>query len=169
MGNTDNFIVPGKLVEGMSLRLFNHVTGLGSIYWADNYKGGLDTVVVGCFENKAVLFYARDKWQREDIIVKFKWDASNPNKPEWSQAFSADNGKTWEWNWYISFERVNDNTSLPVSSSNKNMKVLELRNYVMKDGMRNRFADFFNEHFICSQAELGGYMLGQYKPKWRRR
>jgi len=56
-------------------------------------------------------------------------------------------------------------TSLPVTSSNKNIKVIELRNYVMKDGMRNRFADFFNEHFIGSQAELGGYVLGQYKPK----
>jgi len=33
--------------------------------------------------------------------VKFKWDKTDPDRPEWSQAFSDDEGRTWEWNWYM--------------------------------------------------------------------
>jgi hypothetical protein len=51
------------------------------------------------FENKIGSFYARDTYEEKDIIVQFRWDASNPNTPVWSQAFSPDNGQTWEWNW----------------------------------------------------------------------
>jgi len=94
MGNTDNFTVPGKSFEGMTLRLFNPGTRLWSIYWADNNKGVLDPPVVGSFEQKTGTFYAKDTWQGKDIVVKFKWDARNPDKPEWSQAFSANKGKT---------------------------------------------------------------------------
>jgi hypothetical protein len=39
------------------------------------------------------------------IIVMFRWDARNKDRPIWSQAFSRDNGKTWEWNWYNVSER----------------------------------------------------------------
>jgi len=48
-------------------------------------------------------FYARDVFQGKDIIVLYHWDRTTPDRPLWSQAFSADNGNTWEWNWYMSF------------------------------------------------------------------
>ncbi|MBA4183266.1 MAG: hypothetical protein H0X49_04550, partial [Acidobacteria bacterium] len=50
-------------------------------------------------------FYARDVFQGKDIIVLFNWDKTNPDVPIWSQAFSLDNGKTWEWNWYMTAYR----------------------------------------------------------------
>jgi hypothetical protein len=34
-------------------------------------------------------------------VVVFRWDARIENNPVWSQAFSDDKGKTWEWNWYM--------------------------------------------------------------------
>jgi len=33
----------------------------------------------------------------------YRWDARNSDKPIWSQATSRDNGKKWEWNWYMYF------------------------------------------------------------------
>jgi len=33
------------------------------------------------------------------VIIVFKWDKRDPEHPRWSQAFSDDNGKTWEWNY----------------------------------------------------------------------
>jgi len=40
------------------------------------------------------------------IIVVFRWDVRNPSLPVWSQAFSTDEGKTWEWNSINVSERV---------------------------------------------------------------
>ena len=49
IGNTDVFktTVDGKPFEGMTLRLFDPVTRLWSIYWADSNKGVLDPPVMG--------------------------------------------------------------------------------------------------------------------------
>ncbi len=108
LGNTDFFKTGkgDKRFEGMTLRLFNPQTKLWSIYWADSDKGKLDVPVIGSFENSIGRFYAEDVFNGKDILVKFLWDASNPDEPVWSQAFSDDNGKTWEWNWYMYMTRV---------------------------------------------------------------
>ncbi len=108
-GNSDLFQTKFDSVpfEGMTLRLFNPKTKLWSIYWADSNVVVLDVPQVGSFENKIGRFYAKDVFEGKEIIVKFKWDATDPDVPVWSQAFSADNGATWEWNWYMTFERQN--------------------------------------------------------------
>ncbi len=48
-------------------------------------------------------------------------------------------------------------------NSNQNLKVLELRNYLLKPEMREKFIDYFENYFIDSQNILGGYVLGQFK------
>ncbi len=106
-GNIDSFSAnsDGKVFEGMTLRLFNPNTKLWTIYWADSNVVVLDVPQIGSFENGTGEFYARDVFDGKPIIVKFKWDATGANTPSWSQAFSADEGKTWEWNWFMNFER----------------------------------------------------------------
>ncbi|WP_276502326.1 hypothetical protein [Terrimonas pollutisoli] len=108
IGNTDLFktTIDGKPFEGMTLRLFDPVTRLWSIYWADSNKGVLDPPVMGSFENNIGTFYGRDVFDGKEIIVKFNWDKTNPDKPVWSQAFSENNGATWEWNWYMYMTRI---------------------------------------------------------------
>jgi len=97
----------GKLFEGVTLRLFNQQTKLWSLYWAASNRGVLDPPVVGSFENNVGHFFAKDTFNGKPIIFVFRWDIRNKNKPVWSQAFSADNGKIWEWNWYNVSERIN--------------------------------------------------------------
>lgn len=107
-GNTDSFYtsINGKPFEGMTLRLFNPLTKLWSIYWADSNNVTLDVPQIGSFENGAGEFFAHDVFAGQAVIVKFNWDAGNADQPIWSQAFSADNGKTWEWNWYMYFTKT---------------------------------------------------------------
>ena len=107
-GNIDKYTdtASGKPYEGIALRLFNSKTKLWSIYWADNNSGTLDPPVVGSFENKIGHFFCKDTFNGKKIIVVFRWDVRNPNLPVWSQAFSADNGKTWEWNSINVSERI---------------------------------------------------------------
>ena len=100
IGNIDTYktTVDGKPFEGIALRLFNPQTKLWSIYWVAGNVGVLDTPVVGSFEGNIGKFYAKEKYKGKDIIVVFVWDKTDPNNPIWSQAFSPDNGKTWEVN-----------------------------------------------------------------------
>ena len=96
----------GKLFEGATLRLFDPKTKLWSLYWVASNRGVLDPPVVGSFENDIGHFFAKDAFNGKSIIVMFRWDVRDKNKPVWSQAFSADNGKTWEWNWYNVSEKI---------------------------------------------------------------
>ncbi len=107
VGNIDNYLATfdGVPFEGMSVRLFNPKTRLWSIYWADSNEGVLQPAVVGSFENSVGHFFTKDTFNDREILVVFRWDVRNREKPIWSQAFSEDNGKTWEWNWYMYFEK----------------------------------------------------------------
>lgn len=114
LGNIDNFLAEfeGKPFEGMTVRLFNPQTRLWSIYWADSNTGKLDPPVLGSFENKVGHFFTKDMYQGKEVLVVFRWDARDENNPVWSQALSEDQGKTWEWNWYMYMSRILNNASL---------------------------------------------------------
>lgn len=107
MANSDSYFAnfDGKPFEAMTLRLFNPVTKLWSIYWADSNVVVLDVPQIGSFDGEIGEFLARDIFEEKPIIVKFRWDANDAEKPVWSQAFSTDQGETWEWNWYMYFTR----------------------------------------------------------------
>ncbi|MBL0745675.1 hypothetical protein [Chryseolinea lacunae] len=100
IGNMDTYrtVVDGNPFEGIALRLFNPKTKLWSIYWVDSNVGVIDAPVVGSFEGNIGKFYCKDKFKGKDIVVVFVWDKTDPENPVWSQAFSPDNGKTWEVN-----------------------------------------------------------------------
>ena len=108
LGNIDNYLATfdGIPFEGMSVRLFNPKTRLWSIYWADSNECILQPAVVGSFENGVAHFFTKDTFNGKNILVVFRWDVRDKENPIWSQAFSDDNGKTWEWNWYMHFSRV---------------------------------------------------------------
>lgn len=107
IGNIDNYLATfdGVKFEGMSVRLFNPKTKLWSIYWADSAEGVLQPAVVGSFENNVAHFFTKDIFNDRKIIVVFRWDVRDKENPIWSQAFSDNNGKTWEWNWYMYFSK----------------------------------------------------------------
>jgi hypothetical protein len=96
----------GKRFEGLTLRLFNPKTRSWSLYWVASNVGALDPPVVGSFENGVGHFFAKDTFKGKPIIMMFRWDARNKERSVWSQAFSPDGGKTWEWNWYNVSERI---------------------------------------------------------------
>ena len=107
LGNIDNFLATfdGVPFEGMSIRLFDPKTKLWSIYWADSNDGVLQPPVRGSFEHHIGHFFAKDTFNDRNILVVFRWDVRDKENPIWSQAFSDDNGKTWEWNWYMYFSK----------------------------------------------------------------
>ncbi|MGH2667372.1 hypothetical protein [Flavobacterium sp.] len=108
-GNIENFYSDnnGTPFEGMAIRLFNKETKLWKIYWVDSNGTTMDEKpVTGSYENGLGKFYANDIFNEKEILVLYQWDATNPEHPKWSQAFSTDEGKTWEWNWKMELTRI---------------------------------------------------------------
>ncbi|WOI45892.1 hypothetical protein [Acidovorax sp. BLS4] len=116
IGNRDDF-TPASWCAGyvgMALRLFNPQSLRWSIYWLDNVTGGLDPAtdllrppVVGGFAGMdRGLFIGQDTFEGRPIHVQFRW-AKNlaTGRPCWEQAFSDDEGRTWETNWVMEFSR----------------------------------------------------------------
>jgi hypothetical protein len=62
--------------------------------------------VTGSFENGVGKLYTNDVFNDIPILVLYQWDARNSEHPEWSQALSTDDGKTWEWNWKMTLTRI---------------------------------------------------------------
>ncbi len=108
-GNVENYYATfdGQPFEGMAIRLFHPASRLWTIYWIDSNGRAMDQhPVSGSFERGLGKFYARDAFDGTPIVVLYQWDARDPEHPKWSQAFSADDGATWEWNWEMALSRL---------------------------------------------------------------
>jgi hypothetical protein len=109
-GNIDhNYTsIEGVPFEGMSIRFFNPASKLWSIHWADTNTLAIDKPTVGSFDNDFGHFFAQYPVDGKDVVIIYRWDIRDRSKPIWSQAFSDDKGLSWEWNWYMYFEKVEE-------------------------------------------------------------
>ena len=108
IGNRETFTatIKEKPYEAIALRLFNPKTLLWTDYWADSNEGILDAnPAVGSFEGKIGSFFSKDLFNGKLILVVYQWDYTVPEHPQWRQAYSEDNGKHWEWNWYMELSK----------------------------------------------------------------
>ena len=107
LGNIDDFHTDwsGGFI-GMTLRLFDPKTKKWSIYWASNRGGVLEPPVVGAFEDGVGTFYGRDQHKGTPVLARFIWSDISRDSARWQQAFSTDEGKTWETNWVMHMTRA---------------------------------------------------------------
>ena len=106
LGNEDEFRTghAGGFVA-MSLRLFDPALGRWAIYWADSRRRGLlDPPVLGGFDGDVGTFEGRDTLGGRPSSCASWTDVRTPT-PRWQQAFSDDDGRTWEPNWEMRFTR----------------------------------------------------------------
>ena len=93
-------------VEGLTLRTYNPVTHLWSLYWANSRDGILSSAQVGKFHHGQGEFYAQDTFEGKTIWVRFIWSQTDAKSPHFEQSYSEDGGKTWEVNWITDQTRV---------------------------------------------------------------
>ncbi len=91
---------------GITLRLFDPASGQWSLYWADTWHPGLCPPLVGCFESSVGIFLGKDEEGGRPVLARFRWTDTAGPAPRWEQAYSVDDGDTWEVNWIMEFERV---------------------------------------------------------------
>src|SRR4249919_654359 len=110
LGNEDVFRTDHEGgFTGLSFRFFDPTTELWSIYWADSRRPGLlDPPVVGSFSRDVGIFEGTDRLDGKPVRVRFTWTGVTTPTPRWEQAFSADDGETWETNWVMEFTLAED-------------------------------------------------------------
>ncbi len=109
-GNVEDNILdfPEGPVRAAAFRSFDQVTRSWSIWWLDGRAPHrLDVPVVGAFSDNIGVFLADDTLDGRAIKVRFTWRRNAGGNPRWEQAFSGDDGSTWETNWTMEFVRDN--------------------------------------------------------------
>jgi hypothetical protein len=107
--NVDEFEADSPMgrIEGMTVRLYNADTHQWSIYWANGKAGAFSMpATVGHFSNGRGEFYDHAQIEGRPVFVRSLWQVRSPTQCHWEQAFSTDEGKTWETNWMIDSTRV---------------------------------------------------------------
>src|SRR3954451_6996726 len=110
LGNVDSFStadLPGSgAYEGMTLRLFDPQADVWRIWWASTGPPGrLDPPMEGRFVDGHGVFFCDDVLAGRPIKVRFDWTPGVASA-RWEQAFSFDDGQSWEQNWVMSFTRA---------------------------------------------------------------
>lgn len=108
-GNVDDNLLelPSGPYRAVTLRAFDAATDRWAIWWLDGRTPAqLDPPLLGRFDDGVGRFFADDMLAGRPIQVRFLWTATDPAAPRWEQAFSADDGATWETNWEMRFSRA---------------------------------------------------------------
>jgi len=105
-GNFDENVIhlPTGSYQACTLRLHDPHTGRWSIHWIDGRDPKLDPPMVGQFTDGVGTFFGNDSFQGRPIRVRFLWTRPDPSGARWEQAFSVDDGASWETNWIMNFE-----------------------------------------------------------------
>lgn len=164
LGNIDDFVTdwgrPGasEAFIGMTLRLFNPETRQWSLYWAGNHDGVLEPPVVGRFENGVGTFTGTLQHEGRPVLARFTWDQISANAAHWQQAFSTDDGQSWETNWHMWMRRIDAAGRLVHDDA-----VIELRQYTMHPGKRDTLIELFEREFIEPQEAVGMHVIGHFR------
>lgn len=103
----DNWLdLPAGAYRAMGIRAFNPETRQWSIWWLDDRSQTVDAPVRGGFRDGVGRFEADDTFNGQAIRVYFQWSEITANSARWEQAFSTDDGATWEVNWVMFFTRA---------------------------------------------------------------
>jgi hypothetical protein len=99
-------------IENLSLRLYNPQSHEWSLYYASSKSGALSMpATIGEFKNGRGEFFDMELINGRNTLVRNVWSDITPNSCHFEQAFSIDEGKTWEVNWITTDTRVNDDSS----------------------------------------------------------
>jgi hypothetical protein len=99
---------PAGHLEAMSLRLYNPQSQQWSLNFANSSGGSLSQPTYGEFTNGQGEFFDQELFNGRAVLVRFVISNINPNLCRFEQAFSDDNGKTWEVNWIATDTRMPD-------------------------------------------------------------
>src|ERR1041385_8065672 len=108
-------------IEGATLRLYNQKTRQWGLYWSNAAQGTIDPPLFGEFRDGVGEFYGQDHANGRAVLVRQRFFDITPDSYRFEQAFSADQGKTWEANFVAELKRTSaEPAAQTVSAANRN-------------------------------------------------
>ena len=104
--NVEENDFPDRGFQGVAFRTFDIAEQRWSIYWVSSTDGVMQPPVHGRFEDGIGLFHGEDVDGDRPVKVRYRWDGITSSTARWSQAYSYDDGATWETNWTMDFTRT---------------------------------------------------------------
>ena len=102
----DDLHCPAQHVVGVTVRLYDPITHQWSLYSGTQKRGLALPPQVGNFgADGAGDFFGVDTFEGKTIVARYRWAQHNGN-PRFEEAFSADEGKTWQTVRTADYERV---------------------------------------------------------------
>ena len=107
-GNVDDHFLddPSGAYRATTVRCLDATQATWSIWWFDGRAPDLGPPVRGRFRDGAGIFLGDDSLAGKQIKVRFIWSHISGTQARWEQAFSPDDGHSWETNWIMRFERT---------------------------------------------------------------
>ncbi len=90
---------PAGHIEATSPRLYNPLTHLWRVSYANPHDGILSRPVVGQFKNGHGEFYGQDTFKGRVVLVREMYLPIDSKTRSLEIAYSQDGGRTWETNW----------------------------------------------------------------------
>jgi hypothetical protein len=104
--NVEQHDFPDRGQQGVAFRSFDVEGRRWSILWVSSLDGLVQPPVHGRFEDGVGLFLGDDVDAGRPVKVRYRWDEIAAASARWTQAFSYDDGETWEENWVMRFTRT---------------------------------------------------------------
>jgi hypothetical protein len=106
MVSIEELRIPARGLQGMGIRVFNLETRQWADHWVSGNVGVVNEAMFGGFSDGVGTFAADEVDGGEPIKARGIWDRITPTSCRWHQATSADNGVTWQPNWFMDWTRV---------------------------------------------------------------
>lgn len=99
----------GRISYGMGLRAFDEP----GRRWADWYLSAgdlsrIDPPLYGRFAKGVGTFLSRETFEGRPVLVRGQFASVNAGEARWEQAFSPDDGASWETNWVMRYLRTGE-------------------------------------------------------------
>ncbi|MGA5134118.1 hypothetical protein ACPCTO_30385 [Streptomyces olivoreticuli] len=105
--NLDEITFTTKGFSGLTLRLYDPQRAEWSLNWSTTLTGRLSAPIVGRFDaDRRGEFHGEETHDGSVVPCRFVWSEITERSARWEQAFSPDDGRTWETNWTMSMTRT---------------------------------------------------------------
>ncbi|HLJ35954.1 MAG TPA: DUF1579 domain-containing protein [Ktedonobacteraceae bacterium] len=100
----------GEVYKGLTIRTFDEHSQQWFLRWLDNRDPHDFNPLVGAFQDGIGLFYQEitSPITGQPVRLRFTWDHVGEGTPRGQQAFSYDQGETWDTVWIAELTRPGD-------------------------------------------------------------
>jgi len=108
---------PAGHFEGLTLRLYDTSRHRWALYWVNIENGSIGMPMIGTFAQGRGVFYDEETINGRAVQVRNIYSGATAHTYHFEQAFSSDDGKSWETNFAADLSRITRGSAATFSRS----------------------------------------------------